>query len=367
MADADLVQRAKSLLEALCEKPRFAGSADEARARAICRTELEAAGFDCREMPFDYSQWPGRWGPPLSAAALAATIVVVARMAREGRPLLALAIGGAIIAILFLVDAYARRRWITGFPAQRATSVNLEGKRGEPRVWLVAHLDSKSQTVPMLVRIAGSVALMVIAVLTALALTLAIFGFEAVNVLWPGLQIAAIAAALPGILCFVGNNSTGAVDNATGVVATILAAQSGDGPSGLGVLITSAEELGLAGARKMAATAQSGTVFLNCDTVDDEGGWRCMYTVTRPERITAAAFNVASRIAMPLRVTRLIPGILADSMAFADRGMEAVTISRGTLATLGRIHTRRDFSNTMTGRGAGEASVLLSALAKELT
>ena len=92
-----------------------------------------------------------------------------------------------------------------------------------------------------------------------------------------------------------------------------------------------------------------------------------MYTVTRPERITAAAFNVASRIAMPLRVTRLIPGILADSMAFADRGMEAVTISRGTLATLGRIHTRRDFSNTMTGRGAAEASVLLSALAKELT
>ena len=367
MADAELVQRAKSLLDTLCENPRFAGSAEEARARSICKTELEAAGFTCCDTPFDYSQAPARWGPPLSAAALAATIVVVARMAREGRPLLALVIGGAIIATLFFVDAYARRRWITGFPAQRATAVNLEARRGTPHVWLVAHLDSKSQTVPMLLRIAGSVALMMIAVLTALALTMAIFGFEAVNVLWPGLQIAAIVAALPGICCFVGNNSTGAVDNATGVVATILAARSGEAPSDLGVLITSAEELGLAGARKMAGSAQAGSVFLNCDTVDDDGGWRCMYTLTRPERITTAALNVARRIGMPLRVTRLIPGILADSMPFAERRMEAVTVSRGTLATLGRIHTRRDFSNTMTGRGAAEASVLLSALAKELT
>jgi hypothetical protein len=46
--------------------------------------------------------------------------------------------------------------------------------------------------------------------------------------------------------------------------------------------------------------------------------------------------------------------------------MEAVTISRGTLGTLARIHTRRDFSIAMTGKGAAEASVLLSALAKEL-
>jgi hypothetical protein len=62
----------------------------------------------------------------------------------------------------------------------------------------------------------------------------------------------------------------------------------------------------------------------------------------------------------------LIPGILADSMAFADLGIEAVTLSRGTLSTLARIHTRRDNSNALTAKGAAEASVLLSALAKEL-
>jgi hypothetical protein len=367
MADAELAQRAKSLLDTLCEKPRFAGSAEEARARAICREELEAAGFTCREMPFDYSQWPARWGAPLSAALIAATIVVVTRMANEGRPLLALVIGGAIIATLSFVDAYAKRRWITNFPIQRATSVNLEATRGAPRVWLVAHLDSKSQTVPMLLRIVGSVSLVVVLGLTALALLMALVGLEAVNGLWPAFQIAAVVAAAPGAACFVRNDSAGAVDNASGVVAAILAARSDDAPRDLGVLITSAEELGLAGARKMADTAQTGSLFLNCDTVDDVGGWRCMYTLSRPEQITVAALNVARRIAIPLRVTRLIPGILADNMPFSERGLQAVTISRGTLATLGRIHTRRDFSNTMTGSGAAQASVLLSVLARELT
>jgi len=92
-----------------------------------------------------------------------------------------------------------------------------------------------------------------------------------------------------------------------------------------------------------------------------------MYTVTRPALVAAAASRVAGRMGLRLAVTRLIPGILADSMAFADRGFEAVTVSRGTLGTLGRIHTRRDYSITMTGKGVAEASVLLSALAKELT
>jgi predicted ATP-dependent serine protease len=63
---------------------------------------------------------------------------------------------------------------------------------------------------------------------------------------------------------------------------------------------------------------------------------------------------------------RMIPGILADSMAFADRGIESVTISRGTLSTLARIHTRRDTSNAVMGSGVVEGAALLSALAKEL-
>jgi hypothetical protein len=91
-----------------------------------------------------------------------------------------------------------------------------------------------------------------------------------------------------------------------------------------------------------------------------------MYTGTRPDRITAAAETIAAALGVRLRIGRLIPGILADSMVFADRGLKAVTVARGTLKTLARIHTRRDNSNTLTGNGVAEASAILSALAKEL-
>jgi len=366
MADAELVQRAKALLDRLCENPRFAGSSEEASARELCKRELQSAGFDCRERAFDYSQWPGRWGPALSAAVQAATILIVVRTAMAKGPLLAIIVGGGLIAALFLADAYAKRRWITNFPAQRARSVNLEAKRGAPLVWLIAHLDSKSQTVPMLIRIAGSIALAATLVVTIALLLLSLLGVHKVSGFWPVVQVLALIAALPGLACYVRNDSAGAVDNATGVVAVMLASLSPVAPSDLGVLITSGEELGLAGARAWSISAPKEVRILNCDTVDDTGNWRCMYTGSKPEQLTQSARRVADHLGARLRVTRLIPGILADNMPFADRGIDAVTLSRGRLSTLARIHTRRDNSNALTGKGVAAASALLAALAKEL-
>jgi Zn-dependent M28 family amino/carboxypeptidase len=167
-------------------------------------------------------------------------------------------------------------------------------------------------------------------------------------------------------LCFVRNDSQGALDNATGVTATLIASRAGSIPGDLGVLITSGEELGLAGARAWAAGATPEMLVINCDTVDDVGRWRCMYSGAKPRRIGAAAAAVAGRLGLKLPIGRLIPGILADSMAFADRGIESVTLSRGTLSTLARIHTRRDTSSALGGRGVAEGAAILSALAKEL-
>ena len=372
MGDADLVQRANSLLSELSQKPRFAGSAEEFAARALCRAELERAGFECRELPFEYSEWPGRWGPPLAAAFQAATILAVAHMAVHRGPLAALVVGAALLTALMFASGDAKRRWTARFPLRRARSENLEARRGNPAVWLVAHNDSKSQTVPMLIRIAGSVALAVVTASSLGVLLLALVGVSLIVSVWHLLALLAVLAALPSMFCFIRNESNGAVDNASGVAAVLLAAQSASAPRELGVLITSGEELGLAGARAWAgahvraASAKAGLSVLNCDTVDDAGDWRCMYTGPRPKQIAAAAETIASRLGVRLPVGRLIPGILADSMAFADLGIEAVTLSRGTLSTLARIHTRRDTSNAFGGNGAAEASALLSALAKEL-
>jgi Zn-dependent M28 family amino/carboxypeptidase len=184
--------------------------------------------------------------------------------------------------------------------------------------------------------------------------------------MWLAIESSALILALPSILCWVRNRSPGAVDNASGVAAVVLAAQSLSSMRDLGVLITSGEELGLAGARVWVANARPGVVALNCDTVDDRGAWRMMYTGAIPRRIGVAAEAISSSTVPRPAIGRMIPGILADSMAFADRGIESVTVSRGTLSTLARIHTRRDNSIALTGSGVAEASALLAALTRKL-
>jgi acetylornithine deacetylase/succinyl-diaminopimelate desuccinylase-like protein len=366
MADHELVQRAKDLVERLSRKPRFAGSQEETEARAVCKGELERAGFDCVERPFEYSQWPGRWGVPVAAAVQTVIIFIVARTAMHQGPLVALIAGAALYVALLFASADAKRRWITALPLQRASSVNLEAGRGNPSVWLVAHLDSKSQTVPMLARIASSIGLAAVTLLaTATLLFSLIADRDAVSV-WRAIEISAVIVALPSMLCWVRNQSSGAVDNASGVAAVLLAAGSLSSVRNLGVLITSGEELGLAGARVWAAKAPPGIVALNCDTVDDAGRWRLMYTGSIPARIRVAAEGISSSTVQKPAIERMIPGILADSMAFADKGIESVTVSRGTLSTLARVHTRRDNTSAFTGTGVAETSVLLADLTREL-
>jgi Zn-dependent M28 family amino/carboxypeptidase len=183
---------------------------------------------------------------------------------------------------------------------------------------------------------------------------------------WLGLEVLAVLSAAPAVLCFVRNRSPGAVDNASGAVAAILAATDPDSSPEVGVLLTSAEELGLAGARAWAASAASTIKVLNCDTVDDSGGWHCMYTGAEPREVTTAVRKIATRSGLSMKIGRLIPGILADNVAFADARIAAITLSRGNFSTLARIHTWRDNSIALSGRGAAEAAAFLSALAKEL-
>ncbi len=366
MADAELDHRAKTLLDLVAETPRFAGSPEETKALALCRKELERAGFSCVEIPFEYSEWPGRWGPPVAAAFQSATIFVVVRTAVHQGPLAALIIGAALLTALTLAAGDARRRWTTQFPFQRARSVNLEARRGNPKVWLVAHIDSKSQTVPMLIRILSSITLSFVTGLVVLVLLASLVWLSPPPVMWHGLAMAAVIAALPSMLCWIGDNSPGAVDNASGVAAVLLASDSTPAALDLGVLITSGEEVGLAGARAWATRASAGMLIINCDTVDDAGRWRCMYTGSRPGTITSATETIAGRLGLKITVGRLIPGILADSMAFADRGIESVTVSRATLSTLARIHTRRDTSHALAGSGVAVAGALLTSLVEEL-
>ena len=129
-----------------------------------------------------------------------------------------------------------------------------------------------------------------------------------------------------------------------------------------------AEELGLAGARAWVAEerAEPG-VALNVDGVDDVGAATCMYTRRQPVRLLTEIAAAAKRIGVaPPRPRRLVPGILTDGVALADAGWEAVTVSRGTLRTLARIHGPGDSVDRLTGAGIAETARLVAEAAGAL-
>jgi len=172
--------------------------------------------------------------------------------------------------------------------------------------------------------------------------------------------------ALPLMLSFVGTRNHGTLDNASGVAAVLHAVELLPDAANVGVLITDAEELALAGAAAWATTRRP-AVALNCDSVDDDGDLVVMYTGSLPRGLVSSLENAASECKQPLRTLRLLPGILTDSVALAQAGWTTVTLSRGTLRTLGRIHTSRDSLATMDGRGIAGAARVLARVAMEMS
>jgi hypothetical protein len=257
------------------------------------------------------------------------------------------------------------------FTSMRRSSANVIARRAgmdEPTVWLVAHTDSKSQTIPMLVRVGSILA------------TAIFFSFQLAElaVQWARLpistafqvspQVTAVLTALailPIVLCFITNRSPGALDNASGVAAVILAADSIRREKNVGVLLTSAEELGLAGARAFVASRAGKGIAINCDTIDNEGGFIAMRHGARESSLSVLR-RVASNLGVQVRVRPLIRGVLADSVAFSDAGWDSWTLSRGNIGTLALVHTSKDRPERIEGAGIAAAARILAATAEEL-
>jgi hypothetical protein len=230
----------------------------------------------------------------------------------------------------------------------------------------VAHLDSKSQAVPLLLRAAGIVTLGAawVAALVMTALAAAGVSVDGWRLL---IGVAAVGAA-PVLASIVGPHSAGAVDNAAGVATVLTAAALLPPHVPLGVLLTDAEELGLAGSRAWCRERHvKAGIALNCDGVDDVGILTLMWTRPRAPRLERALREAALREGDNLRVIPLIAGVLVDAVALSDCGWEVVTLSRGTISTLRRIHTRRDDRTQLSGSGVAIAARTLARATSEIS
>lgn len=353
---------ARRHLEALATTPRPAGGADEARARAYCADTLAGAGLAVAEEPFSYSELPGRVATPLLGALSGALFAAAGHFGWRDAPgvVLILLLAGA--AILGAASWWVARFGVLALPWRRATSTNLVATRGNPSMWLVAHLDSKSQPVAILVRAIGVMGLIATGLAALVVGALQLWGHD-VRWMWPGITGIGVLSSLPVAASVVRARSPGALDDASGVATVLMVAQSLPPQLALGVVLTSAEELGLAGARAWVR-GRGASHAINVDGIDDEGALRLTWTRRRPAALLDVLTRRAGDAGVPARAGRLLPGALLDGVALADAGWHVVTVSRGTLRTVARIHTPGDSLEHLSGEGVVvTASIICAAIA----
>lgn len=346
---------------------RPTGSAEAAAARAYCGDVLRGAGWSVKESSFEYSKVAGAFATP-AAGVVAALCAVGFYLGRETR---AVAVGAAaLLAATLGVLSWVGRAGVLDFPGFRRTGVNVEAVRGsaEPVVWLVAHVDSKWQPVSMVVRVLGvagtSVALAGLAALAALG---ALRVMQPASGAQAGVWLLGVAllGSVPLMLSVVGAGNAGALDNASGVAAVLHAAEQIPAQARVGIVITDAEEMGLAGSRAWVR-GRTPAAALNCDSIDDVGDFTIMYTKAAPARLVERFRDAAAAQGDRLRVIRLIPGVLTDHVPLTDAGWEAATLSKGDLRTLARVHTHGDSASATRGTGIARAAGMLTRIATEL-
>jgi hypothetical protein len=241
-----------------------------------------------------------------------------------------------------------------------------------PQLYLVAHYDSKSQWLPLVLRIG----LFVLTITGGLVFaTLNLFGAD--TLFTNSIGALAFISALPLLLLDTGNESPGAIDNASSVGLVLhLAECLRDVPPerlyDLTILITSGEELSLMGStayvQQHAARLDRDAErihILNFDGIGVDGDLRLI--APRRVKIGLAQWIEAAcrELNLPLGKFNLV-GALYDHMPFADHGLDAVT-----LVAIGKasrsIHTAQDSIDKLHVRGFDQAGRVALSVIKRIT
>jgi hypothetical protein len=352
--------------------PRLPGTpALRAVERAVSE-RLQQLGYHVE--PFHFAAAPRRVaasvvaGAGLGWATLALSPLLLIPIPGWSVPLIGLGVLGLVALVTHgVAQGYLPIR------AAEVEATSLVGHRGGPALWLVAHLDSKSQRVSLRGRVIGAVSAAL-----GLAGLLALLALRIPGPLPVWTTVFVLPALIGGGILSVGapgNGSAGAVDNATGIVAALVAAEHLGRRDDVGVLLTGAEEFGMEGARAWVAHSSRTGAFINFDGVDSRGRYRVQVhsPAAGAAEAPASARDVARALAAALddegheAIVRPLPfGTFVDGTVLAQAGMPGVTVSRGDWRTLGVVHTPRDVaarvdvaSAVLAGRAAARAAELV--------
>lgn len=259
-----------------------------------------------------------------------------------------------------------------------------EGHEGPPYVVFLAHYDSKSQSLPLVLRIvlmgvflSGSIVILGFYLFVAIT-----GGFSPGGWLYVTYSITNFAGVLL-LLTWTGNHSPGAIDNASGVgillhLAEIISRER-ERFKGLSITFafTGAEEEGLAGAFVLSNSlkgllSRDNTYFINLDGLGPKGRIYCTHkiglhpTFTKGQgRLVSLIKESADKEGIKVYSPPLVIGAMADHFPFVFEGFNAVTLSAVSRRSL-VVHTPRDTMEQIDLEGLEEVGRLLLRIIEDL-
>ena len=353
--------------------PRLVGSSGEAKAQDYIVQQFTALGLDVSRESFSFTKFPAEVFPCLLCGLFVPVVLSVPWFGEQ------FPIPVCLICLLSLAVALLFTQWQKRFEGlydvgKKHRSENIVATNSKkpnnktPALLFVAHYDSKSQVLPIAVRVAAyGIAIVGLMALTTVMVievaTVALFP-DYITLVWLSGSIV-IVWSVAGVttfcllllqINFTQNRSPGGFDNASGVgvmleVARVVMAR-GEKKS-ITFLAAGAEEYGMCGAlRYIQAHADKydpeNTYVINLDGL---GVGKGVNVVTAygipPVRTTDAimGFFRASGEALGIQVSeRHLPiGVGLDSIPIASRGFETVTLTAGDVGRVVlKVHSKQD-------------------------
>ncbi|MFN3466114.1 MAG: M28 family metallopeptidase [Candidatus Brocadiales bacterium] len=374
--------------------PRRTGSPREAQAQDYIVNRFRSLGMEPREEGFSFTPVLGLLSKglllivllflaalhflslfyPFLELVLSVCILTLALGFLWGRPMVAL-LGWALFKKIPLLGKLNSKNIIAAWPSELGMqnsefgisnphsafrNPQSEGHPPEPatQIYILAHYDSKSQTLPLGARIP---------LVVALFLSTLFLAFYHLLSPWVGLPVQCMIERVSFITAFTGglvllwtktrNLSPGAIDNASGVAVMLQLAEAIKSEAqrfkGLRFhfVATGAEEEGLVGAfwlcKSVGAYGDTPLHFINLDGVGTKGRIYCTDKIgihpssQRQKGFLSLIRETARREGLEVYFSPVVMGAMADHFPFVASGYNAVTFSTVSRCSLW-VHTPWD-------------------------
>ena len=347
--------------------PRGVGSTGETAAREYIVRHFRDLGLHVVREPFHFTKFPAEVLPRLVCAIFTPLVFMVPWLGER------FSIHMCLLCLGSLAVAMALTRWQQ--PLEKLYDVGKKWRSENviatndvpqtadaPTLIFVAHYDSKSQVLPIAVRaVAYGIAIAGLISLTGFILVQLLFQFWPPNaVLWGIASVSGFCLLLLQFN-FTQNRSPGGFDNASGIGVLLELAQAGMSQKSRCIfLATGAEEYGMCGAlryiqrrsctmhpiERLAKNEKTFVINLDGLGVGNSVNVITRYGIppTRTARKLAEALR-ASGEALGIKTReRYFPiGVGFDSIPFASRGFEAVTLTSGDVGKVAlKVHSKHD-------------------------